>query len=116
MCDRDRPGTIKTFAGALRSCDRSERPKSKTTRRHVAAEQAWDGTSPAARHMVETELTGQPESVFAIRLIGQVLEQKGEFGAAARMYAANPSLKGEGPVVPPRRPRPAQGREYPCEL
>jgi tetratricopeptide (TPR) repeat protein len=81
------------FAGALRTAHLLPAPESRRIAGFIAAEQAWDGDLPAARHMVETELTGQPESVLAIRLIGLVLEQKGEFGAAARMYAANPSLK-----------------------
>ena len=88
-------------------------PESRQIAGFIAAEQAWDGDLPAARHMVETELTGQPESVFAIRLIGQVLEQKGEFGEAARMYAANPSLKEKARSCRPAALAKAQGREYP---
>ncbi len=59
----------------------------------IAAQQAWAGDVTGARKMVEAELANEPESLYARRLIAQVLEQQGEFAEAARAYDAIPDLK-----------------------
>jgi tetratricopeptide (TPR) repeat protein len=81
------------LAGALRSARLLETPDSRQVVAIIAAQQAWAGDVPGARRMIEAELVGQPESGFALRMVAQVLEQKGEYAEAARTYEAIPSLK-----------------------
>jgi tetratricopeptide (TPR) repeat protein len=81
------------IAGALRSAHLLPAPESRNVITFIAAQQAWAGDVPGARRLAEAELGGEPESVYALRLIAQALEQKGDFAGAAREYRAVPSLK-----------------------
>jgi tetratricopeptide (TPR) repeat protein len=81
------------FAGALQSARLLPVPESRQVITFIAAQQAWAGDVPGARRLVDVELVGEPESLYALRLIAQVLEQKGDFAEAARAYEAIPSLK-----------------------